>query len=315
MEVDPFLGDSHKYKFGGKEYQEEFDINTYDFGARNYDPALGRWMNLDPLAEAMRRHSPYNYAFDNPVYFIDPDGMMPGGYGGFANVDMSTSTGSFESYGGSNGSGSMGSKGGSGERDAAKGLSTPTDNSNSSGNTSPNVTDADVNDGSNGQSSTVVDSTGQILDFKDDGDSNIYLNKRGGLIVGKERSGVNYIVGELISSEDLREGFILKNGLIQDYSLINLERRATERNSQINNCQSCNARRCNGSSHSSVSRAAKAGIDGVKSPGGLVVGVASQFINKHWYGWFGIFSVSYVNNGFTQLNEYYQEGGGKSKKK
>lgn len=71
------MGDSYKYKFGGNEQQTEFDINTYDFGARNYDPALGRWMNLDPLAEMMRRHSPYNYAFDNPVFFIDPDGMFP----------------------------------------------------------------------------------------------------------------------------------------------------------------------------------------------------------------------------------------------
>ena len=49
--VDSHVGDNYKYKFGGKEYQDEFDINSYDFGARNYDPALGRWMNIDPLAE------------------------------------------------------------------------------------------------------------------------------------------------------------------------------------------------------------------------------------------------------------------------
>ena len=70
-----FAGDgSYKYKYNGKEYQDELGLNVYDYGARNYDPALGRWMNIDPLAIAYNQDSPYNYSLNNPVYFKDPDG-------------------------------------------------------------------------------------------------------------------------------------------------------------------------------------------------------------------------------------------------
>jgi RHS repeat-associated protein len=71
------------YKYNGKELDLMHGLNTYDYGARQYDPILARWDRVDPLAEKYYNVSPYVYCGNNPVMLVDPDGkeiFMVGSY-------------------------------------------------------------------------------------------------------------------------------------------------------------------------------------------------------------------------------------------
>ncbi len=63
----------NEYLYNKKELQEEF--TEYDYGARFYDPVIGRWTTIDPMAEKNRRFTSYAHGKDNPIRFVDPDGM------------------------------------------------------------------------------------------------------------------------------------------------------------------------------------------------------------------------------------------------
>lgn len=68
---------ANQFKLNKKELDESLGLNLYDFGARSYDAAIGRWNTIDPKAEDMKSWSPYNYNFNNPIGFIDEKGEFP----------------------------------------------------------------------------------------------------------------------------------------------------------------------------------------------------------------------------------------------
>ncbi len=66
-----------RYKYNGKELDRMHGLNQYDYGARQYDPLLCRFTQIDPLCEKYYAVSPYAYCGNNPVNRIDPDGLFP----------------------------------------------------------------------------------------------------------------------------------------------------------------------------------------------------------------------------------------------
>ena len=63
------------HKYNGKEFDHMHGLNTYDYGARQYNPVTARWDRMDPHSENYYPHSPFAYCANNPVRLIDPDGM------------------------------------------------------------------------------------------------------------------------------------------------------------------------------------------------------------------------------------------------
>ena len=66
-----------RYRFGGKEFETLMRLNLYDSHARFYDPALDRFMSVDPLCEKYYSISPYAYCLNNPLGHTDPTGLEP----------------------------------------------------------------------------------------------------------------------------------------------------------------------------------------------------------------------------------------------
>ena len=62
--------------YNGNELQSDFGLGLYTAKYRTYDPAIGRWLQIDPLAEFAPDLTPYRFGFNNPILYIDPLGLF-----------------------------------------------------------------------------------------------------------------------------------------------------------------------------------------------------------------------------------------------
>jgi RHS repeat-associated protein len=78
MQEETWQSPLYRYGYNGKEKDGELhgEGNSYDYGARMYDPRVARWLSTDPLEEKYSSFSPYAYVLNNPIEFIDPDGRL-----------------------------------------------------------------------------------------------------------------------------------------------------------------------------------------------------------------------------------------------
>jgi len=67
----------NEYLYNGKELQDELNLGWLDYGARMYQPDVGRWGVVDPMADVMPMVSPYAYSLNNPIKYVDKDGSIP----------------------------------------------------------------------------------------------------------------------------------------------------------------------------------------------------------------------------------------------
>ena len=65
---------NYRYGFNGQEHVNELNSSSYDFGARMYDSRIGRFFSIDKYAKQFPNISPYLFAYNNPIFFVDVNG-------------------------------------------------------------------------------------------------------------------------------------------------------------------------------------------------------------------------------------------------